>query len=266
MQYEVTTATADWTTFDTIGGYIPSSSGLEFEPGVVLRALTRGRWLVIDELNRADIDKAFGPLFTLLAGSGANPSARRVVLPYQKAGQQVEIHWQQRRTGASSEYVLTPGWRLIGTLNLSDKASLFQLSFAFLRRFAVLDVPLPDREGYRSFFESLCLEVEPSNRNTIIDVAIELAFGPRQLGPAILRDVATFLTKGLAETATGHPTYSDPVHAFVTAARLFAVPQYEGTTSTETGAAMQLFRSAWPDRPDEFWQPLATALTSVSLS
>lgn len=265
-QYEVATATADWTTFDTIGGYIPSSSGLEFEPGVVTRALKRGRWLVIDELNRADIDKAFGPLFTLLAGSGGAPSARRVVLPYQKAGQQVEIHWEERRTGASSEYVLTPGWRLIGTLNLSDKASLFQLSFAFLRRFAVLDVPLPDRAGYRSFFESLCQEVEPAERNTIVDVAIELAFGARQLGPAILKDVATFLTKGLAETATGHPTYGDPVLAFVTAVRLFAVPQYEGASSTETAAALQVLRSAWPDRSDEFWQPLAHALASVSLS
>ena len=38
------------------------------------------------------------------------------------------------------------------TLNVSDKASLFQLSFAFLRRFAVVDVPLPPREGYAGFF------------------------------------------------------------------------------------------------------------------
>lgn len=265
-QYEVTTATADWTTFDTIGGYIPSSGGLEFQPGVVMRALKRGRWVVIDELNRADIDKAFGPFFTLLAGSAGAPSARRVVLPFQKGGQQVEIHWEERRMGASNEYVLTPGWRLIGTLNLSDKASLFQLSFAFLRRFAVVDVPLPHRDGYQTFFEALCAEVEPDARNAIVRVAIELAFEARQLGPAILKDIATFMTKGLAETATGQPTYSDPVTAFVTAVRLFAVPQYEGATPAETVSAMQILKAGWPDRPDEFWGPLGHALESVALS
>lgn len=153
-QHDVATGTADWTTFDTIGGYVPTNDGLAFEPGVVLRALKRGRWLIIDELNRADIDKAFGPLFTLLSSSGGSTATRRVVLPYLEAGAQVEIRWAEKRTGASgAEYIVTPGWRLIGTLNLSDKATLFQLSFAFLRRFAVLDVPLPEERGYREFFE-----------------------------------------------------------------------------------------------------------------
>ena len=32
-QYEVATGTADWTTFDTIGGYMPTEHGLEFVPG-----------------------------------------------------------------------------------------------------------------------------------------------------------------------------------------------------------------------------------------
>jgi len=40
--------------------------------------------LVIDELNRADIDKAFGQLFTLLSGQS-------VQLPYTVDGQEVEL-------------------------------------------------------------------------------------------------------------------------------------------------------------------------------
>ena len=65
----LTTATADWTTFDTVGGLVPAQDGtLRFAEGVALRALRENRWLVLDELNRADIDKAFGPLLTVLSG------------------------------------------------------------------------------------------------------------------------------------------------------------------------------------------------------
>lgn len=264
--YDVATGTADWTTFDTIGGYMPTETALAFEPGLVLRALKRGAWLVIDELNRADIDKAFGPLFTLLAGTGGEKTDRKVVLPFHENGKSIEIRLADKRTGAAGEYVLTPSWRLIGTLNLSDKASLFQLSFAFLRRFAVVDVPLPERTSYEEFFRGLCSEVPEVERETIVSVAMDLAFSTRQLGPAILRDIATFLTEGLAETATGEKTYDDPVEAFATAVRLFAVPQYEGATSSETSAVVKVFQAAWPARQDEEWAPLAQALGSVALS
>ena len=52
---------------------------------------------MIDELNRADIDKAFGPLFTLLAGTGDDQPNRRAVLPYQRDGKNIEIRWAQKR-------------------------------------------------------------------------------------------------------------------------------------------------------------------------
>ena len=267
QQFDVATATADWTTFDTIGGYIPHSDGLRFEPGIVLRALKRGRWLVIDELNRADIDKAFGPLFTLLASSGGNPAANRVVLPYLEGGKQVEIRWVGMRTGSSSaDYLVTPGWRLIGTLNLSDKATLFQLSFAFLRRFAVLDVPLPEPEGYRAFFESRCSDLDTSVRGSISDAALKLAYGQRQLGPAILQDIALFISKGVTETASGEPAYRNPYTAFITAVRLFAVPQYEGATSLQTKFVSQTIREFLPSLDENAMTLLESALKSVELS
>jgi energy-coupling factor transporter ATP-binding protein EcfA2 len=266
QQYDVATATADWTTFDTIGGYMPTAENrLVFEPGIVLRCLQRGWWLTIDELNRADIDKAFGPLFTLLSGD-ARASSRGIVLPFQENGHSIEITRAETRSEGKGKYILTPGWRLLGTINVSDKASLFQLSFAFLRRFAVVDVPLPLESAYRGWFATQCSEIPPEPRGEIVEAAIRLAFGRVELGPAILADVARFVTVGLTETSSGNPTYDDPIHAFLTAVRLYAVPQYEGRSTAETTDAIALLRGVWPDRDDPAWAQLEEAMSFVAVA
>lgn len=262
--YEVTTATADWTTFDTIGGYLPTSDGIRFAPGIVLRALRSGAWLIIDELNRADIDKAFGPLFTLLSGSATAPASRqRSTLPYlDDAGRPVTLEWGERRT-ESEKYVLTPTWRIIGTLNVADKASLFQLSFAFLRRFAVVDIPLPPREMYEDFVKSLFEDLP--NSKSLVDGCLALAFGPVKIGPAIIGDIARFIQIALAPGADGRPTVDDPLPAFVSAVRLMAVPQYEGADPGQAAKLVGMLRDVWPDAQPQCWDLLRSALLEVEL-
>src|SRR3954466_12538523 len=41
-----TTATSEWTTFETIGGFQPTSEGFIFRPGLFVEAIETGRWLV----------------------------------------------------------------------------------------------------------------------------------------------------------------------------------------------------------------------------
>jgi MoxR-like ATPase len=268
-EFQTATATADWTTFDTIGGYMPQDGGaLEFEPGIVLRSLERGRWLVIDELNRADIDKAFGPLFTLLSSSAEAGGGEAVTLPFRKAEKNIRIVRAVRRADASSPYALTPTWRMIGTLNVRDKATLFQLSFAFLRRFAVVDVPLPDESAYRELFEGWVQNVDPGVRGELADAAMKLAFAKRQLGPAILKDIASFVRMGLAatDTTSGSSAYGDAVEAFLTAVRLYAVPQYEGAEKSEIDALLQALRGVWSEPPKRAWGALEGSLDDVGLS
>jgi hypothetical protein len=87
-------------------------------------------------------------------------------------------------------------------MNVSDKASLFQLSFAFLRRFAVIDAPLPDEPQYRALITSRLGDPVPEAvRAEIIDAAIKITYGPVRIGPAILLDIAEFTVRGLTVTS-----------------------------------------------------------------
>ncbi|MEZ0343134.1 AAA family ATPase [Mycobacterium sp. pV006] len=264
--YDVTTATADWTTFDTIGGYLPDNQGLAFVPGIVLRSLRTAGWLIIDEINRADIDKAFGPLFTVLSG-GEGTVGRTSVLPYTTSdGKPVTIVWSASAGSSEGTYAITPSWRLIGTLNISDKASLFRLSFAFLRRFAVIDVPLPAAEDYRKLFTRWFGALGRPDTEKFVDVAMAISTGPVPIGPAIGRDFAQLIVEGLTETASGTPTFANEVEAILTAARLLVAPQYEGQPLNAGETLLGIIDTAIATTNEAARAGLSDALREVALS
>ncbi|MCF6735230.1 AAA family ATPase [Blastococcus sp. KM273129] len=268
VNYSVTTATADWTTFDTIGGYIPTESGnLRFTPGVVLRALRDGHWLLIDEVNRADIDKAFGPLFTVLSGGDSAAAGRRSILPYTDDGMSVAIEWVASREGSAATYPLTGSWRLIGTLNVSDKASLFRLSFAFLRRFAVIDVPLPKEDEYRNLLTAWLAEAPEQDREPIAEALLNVCCsGPVPIGPAIAQDVARFVVEASAPTASGAPSFDVATTALAAGIRLLVVPQYEGAPPADGKALVALLDKSLPSLDADARAQLVEALEEVALS
>lgn len=264
--YDVTTATADWTTFDTIGGYLPDGTGLKFVPGVVLRSLRTNGWLIIDEVNRADIDKAFGPLFTVLSG-GEGAAGRTSVLPYTTSdGKPVTIEWSSSTSTTEGVYAITPSWRLIGTLNVSDKASLFRLSFAFLRRFAVIDVPLPADDDYRALFNRWFTALGREDATPFANLAMALVSGPVPIGPAIGRDFALLIVEGLTETASGEPTFASDEEAILTATRLLVVPQYEGQPLTAGEKLLSIVDELVATTGVPARQSLEVALHEIALS
>ena len=147
-KYELVTASADWSTFDTVGGYQTTSANrLEFEPGVVLdrfqadnEGTPENEWLIIDELNRADIDKAFGSLFSALTGES-------VTLPFDDSeGDSIEILDSSRAEEivAPNRYFIPEDWRMLATINTLDKTSLYEMSYAFMRRWAFIPVGIPN--------------------------------------------------------------------------------------------------------------------------
>src|SRR6185436_15181317 len=147
--YLPTTATTEWTTFETIGGLQPTADGLIFRPGLFVDAIESGRWLVIDELNRSNFDRAFGQLFTVLSGSP-------VVLPFKRKGQPNPLSLVPTGVEApeDTDVIRLPSrWRIIATMNVFDKNLLFEMSYALMRRFAFIEVGTPDEESYQRLLQ-----------------------------------------------------------------------------------------------------------------
>ena len=149
-QWTLVTGSSDWSSQDIIGGYQPVGDGnVEFVPGILLRAFDQP--LIIDELNRCDIDKVIGPLFTVLSG-------QQTTLPYRtdltdKGSQPYVILPKPKANAAPHEYAPGPRWRLIATINSIDKASLYQMSYALSRRFGWVYVDAPtDLAGFIAAF------------------------------------------------------------------------------------------------------------------
>ncbi len=239
VPYDLTTATSDWTTFDTIGGYLPdpglsklaSLEPLNFFPAVVARAMERRRWLIIDETNRADIDKAFGELFTLLGH-------RSVRLPFKKRvnGKVLDVVLGKSEESNEVFEIPTPeNWRLIGTMNTFDKASLFQLSYAFMRRFAFVEVLPPPQGIYHA------LLVEGFGGETETDDALKASLGyldkifsPRGndglaglnllVGAAIPLDIIKYIVERRKLVIEG----DDPKLVVLEGVEMYLYPQFEG--------------------------------------
>lgn len=186
--YSMTTGTSDWSPQDTVGGYwLTTEQQMEFRPGVVVRSMIRREWLIIDELNRADLDKSFGPLFTLLSGQD-------VTLPYDVDGEHVLLTQSSRRSAGKHVVQVPKGWRMIGTMNTWDRDALFEMSFALQRRFVTIEVPALAPEKAVEVVRTAVTDDQE-----ILDAVRHLAkvevdgYLPIELGAAVLIDFASFL-------------------------------------------------------------------------
>ncbi|AUX27223.1 uncharacterized protein SOCEGT47_078060 [Sorangium cellulosum] len=211
----VATASADWSTFDTIGGYAMEKDGhFAFRPGVFPRAVDQKKWLLLDEVNRADVDRCFGELMTVLAGG---PTDTSYTLP---DGTAVSIGPREGDT-----YRVPASFRVIATMNTWDKTSLFRLSYAVQRRFAVAFVGPPDDATYASIIDHHAgvgddaippLAPEALTRmKRLFRASGLLAYRP--LGPALAIDMVRYQRRRQADG-----------DGLAEAMALFVLPQLEG--------------------------------------
>ncbi|MNS07214.1 Holliday junction ATP-dependent DNA helicase RuvB [compost metagenome] len=139
------TANPEWSVYDVIGTQTLLKGG-EVAPkhGLVTQAILdcataavdnldsnsgpQGVWLLIDEMNRADIDRAFGPLFTALAGG----DEAGMVLDY--IADRPSVTLPQR-------------FRIIATVNEYDTRFVNSMSAALRRRFAKVTILPPANDA-----------------------------------------------------------------------------------------------------------------------
>ena len=233
--YLPATASADWTTADTIGTDRPSPEGLLFHPGMFIDAVESGRWLLIDEMNRCDLDRAFGPLFTVLSG-------QPVELPHKRWGRSQRMAIVPPGCEAPPEtdaiHVLD-SWRIIATMNDVDR-NLFDLSYALMRRFAFIEVDSPGD----AVLEEL---VGPSW--PLLAPLAELR-RIREIGPAVFLDAAEYAERRLADDASRSRVLYEVVFGYL-------LPQFRGQ-SPEVIEAMSEVVEGLLDEPErEQWRSTA---------
>ena len=217
--YLPTTATSEWTTYETIGGLQPTPEGLIFRPGMFVEAIESGRWLVIDEMNRSNFDRAFGQLFTVLSGSP-------VVLPYKANGKDKRLSIVPFGEDApeNTEPIRVPSaWRIIATMNAFDKNLLFDMSYALMRRFAFIEVGTPSDAVYEQLVAGpgeLVRHLLPLRRFC-------------DLGPAIYIDAAKYLERRLRDGVSRSRALYEAFYAYF-------LPQFEGV---DEARALDLYRT-----------------------
>ena len=259
-QFELVTASADWSTFDTVGGYQTTADNeLAFQPGVILdrfqadqQGTPANEWLIIDELNRADIDKAFGSLFSALTGES-------VTLPFDGSdGEPIEILDASRKDEyvTPNSFFIPEDWRMLATMNTLDKTSLYEMSYAFMRRWAFIPVGIPEfptaEDGDGTAVAELVKNYVAAwnDGETPEDDEVYETIGrvwrtvneARAIGPAIVEDIYEYVA---ATPENETPDYASPLIMYV-------FPQLEGLRRDELEQVLQNLDKII-DESDELW-------------
>ncbi len=209
-------------------------------------------------MNRANTDRALGPLFTVLSGQA-------VVLPAEQDGYPVRIRPQALPTELGhTEYVVPADWRIIATTNVLDRALLFDLSFALMRRFAFVEVPAPGPEQFRELVhQALADDTTPVVRRAeeLVGRLLPLA-DLRPLGPALFMDAARYLAAYLTDS----PDATDD-ELVLGAFFAYLLPQFDGAGENEGARVARVLRDAvgagsWPQVLSMLRQALGVVLAS----
>lgn len=189
-----------WSAFDLVGGLAPDEDAhLRWSNGLLLDAVAEHRWLVLDETNRADLDKIMGPLLTWLSGQEVEVGRAD---PH--GGSPIHLGWadspasvataSDAAKGEPTSFLAGRDWRLLGTYNPQDAQRVFRMGQALSRRFVVVPIPALTPGQFETFLSDTYLELSDDARTSIVALYSAHYEKPETLlGPAIFLRLADYL-------------------------------------------------------------------------
>lgn len=205
------TPSESWTSADLVGGEAIDERGRRrFRLGHVLESIRQDRWLVLDEANRANMDRIFGGLLTWLSDqkvelgkASTDAQTPPIVLEWNNKpeSETVRLDLLDAETIVSSDpirFLAGMDWRLLGTYNAQDAVKVFTFGGALGRRFARVPIPVIEPAQFRKALAGQARELPPDVANAIVSLYTAHRQGPRtQLGPAIFLKIASYVKAGV---------------------------------------------------------------------
>jgi MoxR-like ATPase len=200
------TAEIDWTARTLIGGYYPQKDGqLVFKEGHLLQAIRHNRLFWIDEMNRADLDRLLGPIFTFLARQDVDLGGTHLGEDTpENPNKQMLLRWVDSDKSEVQEldtqriYCAGTDWRMIGTYNNVDRGRVFPMGSALLRRWAVVPVPPVDVDTFRALLDQL--NVRPPVAE-LLKAGYRLHLTHLSIGPAPFLDMGRYVVSEGGESS-----------------------------------------------------------------
>ncbi len=244
-------ASYEWGRYDVIGGNSlnPPPGTDPFHLGCVTKAIREEKLLLIDEFNRADMNKAFGEMFLAIEHG------------------QVDLRDDERPlwlnpSGQTGRILIPSNFRIVCTMNDYDKSLLNELSYGLLRRFAFVEVDVPKDISKEKtvVFERVAHDLESvgvtyeRGTDPTLDLVISRYFefinavrSRRKIGVSTSMDAAKYVLTGVSRGS------NEPWALMMQALTDYLVPQLDRldveTIAHVRDSAATSFRSASDSNP-----------------